>query len=203
MLEQQESSTRRFGEHAEDPEKHRNLPQAGNWAAKDSGVSARGWYRHTATQLLALLGKQTAPLGSEKQSACLGHYTCTSQDDGLTCLCRGEGFNSLALVLQDEGTGSRGKWDMGTAAATPLRGLCSRTGCQESKAGCISPLQSHLLQPALPSPRVFHTAGGCWVLPALRLAGAVFAVSTFPPAEPCHQHGRTCQGNLPLQQSPG
>lgn len=42
-------------------------------------------------------------------------------------MCRGEGFNSSALVLQKEGAGIRNEWDMEMTVMTQVRGFHSRT----------------------------------------------------------------------------
>lgn len=144
-------------------------------------------------------------------------------------MCRGEGFNSSALVLQKEGAGIRGKWDMETTLMTQVRVFHSRTDAAgEGKWDASGPSRTifcSLSCPAqplcqcwaalswveavgCPQPSLSAAAGAVTAMvlsgPTWQgwLAEEVFTVSSFLPAEPCHQHHRICQGNLTSQQSP-
>lgn len=72
-------------------------------------------------------------------------------------MCRGEGFNSSALVLQEEGAGIRGEWDMEATVMTQVRGFHSRADAAREGKCLAPPDPSSAACPALSSP--FARAG--------------------------------------------
>lgn len=108
-------------------------------------------------------------------------------------MCRGEGFNSSALLLQKEGAGIRDEWDMEMTAMTQVRGFHSRTDAAgEGKwdaSGPSRPISCSLSCPVLPLCQCWAALG--WVeavgCPQPSLSTAARAVMAVVLSSPTRQ----------------